>query len=286
VRSDQGDVPAGWRLTQRAELAGGLVAWDRLGEGPPVVLVHGTPSWSFVWRGVAPELARRFSVYLLDLVGYGDSERREGQDMSVAAQGRALAELLDVWGLDRPALVGHDVGGAVVLRAHLVEGRPAEALALVDAAVYNPWNTPATLHMKAHLDAYRTMPAHIYERVVSAHLATAVHAPMAPEVLDAYLRPWRGPDGQAAYFRKIAQWQDGHMAELLPLLGSVEVPVLVLWGAEDRWLDPSLAGRLADDIPDCRVRIVEGAGHFAMEDAPAAVASELDGFLSQVLAPS
>lgn len=268
-----------WKLRQRAELRLGTVAWDRLGDGPPVVLVHGTPSWSFVWRGVAPHLAERHSVYLLDLVGYGDSERREGQDMSVAAQSAALAELLEAWGLEEPALVGHDVGGAIVLRAHLVEGRRASCIALVDAAVFNPWNTPATLHMKAHLDAYRTMPLHIYERIVAGHLATAVHRPLSDEALEAYLRPWRGREGQAAYFRKITQWRDEHMAVLEPLLPTLDVPVLVLWGEEDRWLAPELTERFVQTIPGARTTLIPAAGHFAMEDAPEAVAAELAAFL-------
>jgi pimeloyl-ACP methyl ester carboxylesterase len=269
-----------WHLRERADLAGGLVAWDRFGEGPPVVLVHGTPSWSYVWRAVATPLAERCSVYLLDLIGYGDSEQCDGQDMSVAAQSRALAELLDVWELERAALVGHDIGGSVVLRTHLVEGHPAGRIALIDAAVLFPWNTPATVHMKEHLEAYRTMPVHIYERVVSAHLATAVHQPLAPEDLGAYLRPWRGNEGQAAYFRKIAQWRDEDMAVLTPLLSTIDIPVLVLWGEEDAWLSRETGERLAAAIPDAHLELVADAGHFAMEDEPAAVAERLAVFLS------
>jgi pimeloyl-ACP methyl ester carboxylesterase len=269
-----------WHLRERAHLDGGFVAWDRFGDGPPVVLVHGTPSWSYVWRRVVTPLAERFSVYLLDLIGYGDSEQRDGQDTSVAAQSRALAALLDVWELERPALVGHDIGGSIVLRTHLVEGRPAGRLALVDAAVLLPWNTPATVHMKEHLEAYRTMPAHIYERVVSAHLATAVHRPLEPETVDGYLEPWRGSEGQAAYFRKIAQWRDEDMAVLTPLLSTIDVPLLVLWGAEDAWLSPETGERLAGEIPGARLELVAGAGHFAMEDEPATVAERLAAFLS------
>jgi pimeloyl-ACP methyl ester carboxylesterase len=269
-----------WHLRERADLSGGVIAWDRFGDGPPVVLVHGTPSWSYVWRRVVGPLAERFSVYLLDLIGYGDSEQRDGQDMSVAAQSRALAELLDLWALGRPALVGHDIGGSVVLRTHLVEGHPAGRIALLDAAVLLPWNTSATVHMKEHLDVYRTMPAHIYEQVVSAHLATAVHRPLEPETMDGYLRPWRGGEGQAAYFRKIAQWRDEDMAVLEPLLATIDVAVLVLWGAEDAWLSPETGERLAAAIPGAQLDLVPGAGHFAMEDDPAAVAERLAAFLS------
>ena len=96
---------------------GGKVAYGVFGEGPPVVLVHGTPSRSSLWRGVVGRLAGRHAVYVYDLVGFGESERYEGQDVSVAAQGRVLAELVEAWGLEGPAVAGHDIGGGIVLRA-------------------------------------------------------------------------------------------------------------------------------------------------------------------------
>jgi pimeloyl-ACP methyl ester carboxylesterase len=273
-----------WKLRRRAALSGGAVAWDRIGDGAPVVLVHGTPSCSYLWRSVAPSLAERFSVYVIDLLGYGESERREGQDVSITSQGQLLAELLDLWGLDAPGLVGHDVGGAVVLRAHLVERQAARAIALVDSVALNPWNTPTTLHIRTHLDAYKTMPSHIYEEVVKAHLRTAVHRPLDEPTLAAYVRPWLGEDGQAAYFRKIEQWMDEDVGALEQLLPSIEVPVCILWGEEDRWLQTSIARRLQALIPDAELTVIPNAGHFAPEDAPGDVARQLTDFFGRHLA--
>ena len=259
-------------LSERTELSGGTVAWQRFGDGPPLVLTHGTPSWSYEWRAVVPLLAERHRVYVWDLLGYGDSERREGQDVSIAAQARYLAELLELWQLDAPRAAGHDIGAAIVLRAHLCEGRRFDALALVDGVVFNPWNTPTTMHIRRHVDAYRSMPAHVYEEVVRAHLRTAVERPLAPDVLDAYLRPWLGADGQAAYFRKLEQIDESQTALLEPRLGELSMPVTVIWGERDGWLDPALGRRLAEAISGAELRVVPGAGHFSMEDDPAPVA--------------
>jgi hypothetical protein len=101
---------------------GGEVAYGVFGGGPPVVLVHGTPSRSYLWRGVVGRLAESHEVYVYDLVGFGELERYEGQDVSIAAQGRVLAELVEAWDLEEPAVAGHDIGGGIVLRAHLLEG--------------------------------------------------------------------------------------------------------------------------------------------------------------------
>ena len=263
------------RLPERARLSGGTVAWGKSGDGPPFVLVHGTPSWSYAWRGVADELARHFSVYRFDLLGYGDSEQAEGQDVSIAAQARYLTELLDLWELGEPAVAGHDIGGAIVLRAHLCEGRAVGSISLLDAVVFNPWVTATTNHIRSHLDAYQTMPGHIYEQVVRAHLRTATAHEPAPQVLEAYLRPWLGAAGQQAYLRKLEQIDERQTGELEPLLSEVEVPVQVVWGERDAWLSPELAARLAEAIPGARAELVPGAGHFVMEDEPGAVASLL-----------
>src|SRR6188474_369728 len=112
-----------WTLTKSTHLDDGVVRWDELGDGPPIVLVHGTPYSSFLWRDVAPALARRGRrVYVFDHLGYGLSDKHEGQNLTLAAQGRNFADLLLRWNLERPSVVACDIGGAIVLRALLLEG--------------------------------------------------------------------------------------------------------------------------------------------------------------------
>jgi pimeloyl-ACP methyl ester carboxylesterase len=197
-------VPPGWNLRSRAKLSGGEIAYDALGYGPPVILVHGTPGRSYVWRNVASKLADRFTVHVFDLLGFGESERREGLDVSIAAQARLLAELVETWGLAEPAVAGHDIGGAITLRAHLLEHVPFTHIALIDAVVLRPWITPTTRHVKSHLDVYATMPTEVFEGIVASHLRTATHRPMDEEAFAAYLDQWSGELGQRLYLEKVA----------------------------------------------------------------------------------
>src|SRR4030095_795139 len=97
--------------TRTFTFEGLAIAYDTFGEGDPVVLVHGTPFSSFVWRAIARELARSYRVFFYDLLGYGRSEKRAGQDVSLAVQNRLLAALLKHWALDRPHVIAHDFGG-------------------------------------------------------------------------------------------------------------------------------------------------------------------------------
>jgi len=249
------------------------------GEGPPVVLVHGTPSRSYIWRNVAPALAERFTVYVFDLLGYGDSEPKT-RDVSIAAQSRLLTELIGRWGLEAPAIAGHDIGGAIALRSHLLDGVPYSRIALIDAVVLRPWITPTTRHVQAHLDVYRTMPTHIYERVAAAHIGTAVHRSMNEEIFAAYFDQWRGENGQATYLQKVAQFDEGYTDEFEPLLGSMQTQVRIIWGEQDAWLDPAFAERLHELLPNSELILIPEAGHFVMEDAPEEVARELRDFFA------
>ena len=270
-----------WRLDERARVSSGEVAYGVFGEGPPVVLVHGTPSRSCIWREVVPTLAERHAVYVYDLLGFGESERGEGQDVSIAAQGRGLSELIETWGLEEPQVAGHDIGGGIALRAHLLEGVQFERISLLDAVVLTPWGTLSLWHVKEHLGAYRTMPNDVFESYVAARLRQATSRPMDEGAFEAYLSQWQGTEGQAAYLRKDEALLERDTAELEPLLGSVGVPVQVVWGEEDGWLEPSQATVLAGKIPTAEMHLVPNAGHFVMEDAPGEVAEDLVGFFSE-----
>ncbi|HET7272148.1 MAG TPA: alpha/beta hydrolase [Rubrobacter sp.] len=269
-----------WNLRRRVTLQGGEIAYDVLGYGPPVILVHGTPSRSYIWREVAMTLANRFTVYVFDLLGFGQSERREGLDVSIKAQARLLAELVDVWGLDAPYVAGHDIGAGIALRAHLIEGVPFGCMALIDGVVLRPWITPTTRHVIAHLDVYETMPARVFEAIVASHLRTATHRPMDEAAFATYLDQWKGAFGQKIYLHKDSQLDEDDTAQFEPLLPSIEVPVRIVWGEHDAWLDPSFAERVQQTIPDSGLVLLPETGHFAMEDSPREVAATLFQFFS------
>ncbi|MHC1563450.1 alpha/beta fold hydrolase [Actinomycetospora sp. C-140] len=270
---------ATWALRDRVALPTGTIAVDVLGAdrpGTPVVLTHGTPSWSYLWRHVAPALARERPVHLWDLPTYGDST---GERPSVDGHARTLAALVAHWGLDAPVLVGHDIGAATTLRAHLVHGAPASALVLADAAVLSPWLTGATQHVQAHLATYREMPPHLFAAMITAHVRTTVAGTLSDEAERAYLDRYAGPDGQQRYLDQVAGFSEDDTRDVVARLGEIAVPTDVVWGAEDTWIAPAAASTLCDAIPGARRHLVAGAGHFLTEDAPEAFLAVLEEVL-------
>jgi pimeloyl-ACP methyl ester carboxylesterase len=270
-----------WKLTQVHESEGGRVVWDAFGTGPPVVLVHGTPSSSYLWREVAGELSASFTVYVLDLLGYGQSEQRADQDVSIAAQTRILAELLERWELQEPCIAGHDFGGAITLRLMLLGHARFRRVALCDAVAIAPWITPFSRHVQRHLEAFQTVPEHIHRQMVATHLRTAIARDVSDAELEPYLQPWLGPEGQAAYYRQVAQFDERYTREIEPWYGEISTPVLVLWGDRDGWLDLESGRALAQAIPGASLTVVAGGGHFLPEDQPRAVAEALAGWFAE-----
>ncbi|MDA8372407.1 MAG: alpha/beta fold hydrolase [Nocardiopsaceae bacterium] len=268
-----------WELDERLATPHGTVRWSRRGAGEPVVFLHGTPFSSYVWRDIAAAFTDRHAVYLWDMPGYGQSDMYDGQDVSLAAQQTVFTALLEHWGLERPSVVAHDFGGAVALRAALLDGVDYARLALVDAVSLRPWGSAFFRLVNADTEVFAALPAHLHEALVRSYISTACSRKPRTEVLDALARPWLGETGQAAFYRQIAQADERHTREVEDRYGELDIPVLVAWGREDGWLDPHHAERLAEHIPRARLRWLDGAGHLVQEDAPARLTGLLTDFL-------
>jgi pimeloyl-ACP methyl ester carboxylesterase len=275
---------AEWVLRERFATDGGEIAWDRLGDGPPVVMVHGTPWSSWTWRRVAPRLAERFSVYVFDLLGFGASEKRPGQDVSLAAHGARLTALLEYWALDRPAVVAHDIGGATALRALLLHKRPVTALALIDVVALAPWGSPFYQLVREHSAVFEQLPAPIHEGILRAYVGTAQPRPLDRAVEDALIAPWLGPVGQSAFYRQIAHGDQRHTDEIEALYGGITVPTLVIWGEADAWIPVARGAELAQRIQGARLELLPAAGHLVQEDRPDDLARLLREHLDSALA--
>ena len=255
------------------------VRYGVAGTGAPLVLVHGTPFSSVVWRRIAPYLTPHRRVHWFDLLGYGRSEMRAGQDVSLGVQNRVLAALLDHWGLDAPDVVAHDFGGATALRAHLLDGRDYRSLLLIDPVAISPWGSPFVQVARGHEDAFGALPPYIHDAILRAYIGGAVHRPLVDEDMRRYLDPWLGETGQAAFYRQVAQMSDRFTTEVEGRYGEIRCPVSILWGAEDGWIPAERGETLAARIPGARLQVVPAAGHLMQEDAPEAIVAAALGML-------
>ncbi|MGW0422313.1 alpha/beta fold hydrolase [Streptomyces sp. NPDC003015] len=268
-----------WTLTRTFRSSSGEVRWDSLGDPgrDPVVLLHGTPFSSYVWRAVARALSRRHHVFVWDMPGYGTSEKSAGQDVSLAAQGRVFTELLAHWDLDRPRVVAHDFGGAVSLRAHLLHGARYHSLTLVDPVALAPWGTPFFRLVGEHSEVFDQLPPALHRALVREYVSSASSHGLHPAVHDRLVEPWLGDTGQAAFYRQIAQADQRHTDEVQDRYGEIAIPTLVCWGEDDTWIPADKGRELVTRIPGARLELIPGAGHLVQEDAPAELIEVLLG---------
>lgn len=265
-------------LDQSYSFRGQVVRYTTLGNGPAVVLVHGTPFSSHVWHRIVPYLADRRRVYMFDLLGYGLSEKGEHQDVSLSVQNSLLTELLAHWRLERPDVVAHDFGGTTALRCHLLNRQDFNGLLLIDPVALSPWGIGFDRHVRLHEKVFRDLPAEMHQVLLSAYIRGALARPISDRDLAPYLEPWLGEEGQAAFYRQIAQFDQRFTDEIEMRYGEVRCPTCILWGEEDQWLPVDHGRRLSELIPGAVFRSVAGSGHLMQEDAPEAVIAAFDRF--------
>ncbi|MFD4257925.1 alpha/beta fold hydrolase [Streptomyces sp. NPDC058534] len=273
-----------WQLPESYRSGSGTVRWNRLGapDGRPLVLLHGTPFSSYVWRAVARSLARDHQVFVWDMPGYGLSETFPGQDVSLAAQGRVFTELLDHWGLAEPLVVAHDFGGAVALRAHLLHDARYRALALVDPVALAPWGSPFFRLVREHAEVFEQLPPALHAALVREYVGSTGGPGLHPAVLEQLVRPWLGESGQPAFYRQIAQADQRYTDEIQDRYPRIDVPTLICWGEDDAWIPLAKGRELAAAVPGARWEPIAHAGHLVQEDAPAELTAALLDFLRQV----
>lgn len=258
-------------LPNTSVIGGNTVRWGSCGYGPPLVAIHGTPFSSQVWRRIVPHLADRRTVYFFDLPGYGQSEMREGQDVSLAVQNKVLAALFAEWELDRPDVLAHDFGGATALRAYYLNGLRYASLTIFDAVALAPWGSPFVQHVRKHEAAFSGMPDYMHRALLKAYLQTAAHNPLSDEAVDIYSTPWLGPIGQPAFYRQIAQMDQRYTDEVQGLYDLMDCPVTVLWGERDEWIPYGKGEELAALISGSPCVPVPDSGHLVQEDRPEAI---------------
>lgn len=273
-------------VPDNAIIAGHRVAHGTHGVGDPLVLIHGTPSSSHIWRNVLPSLVDAgYRVHLLDLLGFGRSERPHDPavDTSVTAQVEVIVALMDVWGLDDANIVAHDIGGSVALRLAVFHPERVRNLTVADPCSFDSWPSPRTKQQMAEgLDRLiAAAPADHRAHFEEWLLSTVVDPTrLRSEALDHYLEQITGPIGQASLFQhQVRHYDARHTMELNDRLAELtDFPVNLIWGAEDAWQVIDWGHRLHAAIPGSRLTIIDDAGHFCMEDDPDAVtAAILDG---------
>lgn len=262
---------------------GSTLAYRDLGSGPPVLLLHGWPTSSYLWRNVMPAIADRNRVLALDLPGFGASDKRPDLRYDFGHFEEAIDGFLAMLEIERIAIAGHDLGGPIAV--HWMLSRPGRVsrLALLNTLLY-PEFSDAVVDFVTEL----LTPTTREHRVSDAGLAEVMRVGVADsdvitdEVMAAVLAPFDTAEARQALVSAAIGLAPSGFAEIADGLGTIDVPVRGVYGEEDRIL-PDVAetmARLAADVPHAEITAIPDCGHFLQEEAPALVADLLASFLA------
>lgn len=264
----------------RVTIREGSIAYVRQGKGDPVLLIHGMPTSAYLWRDVIPPLAQDFTVFALDLLGYGDSDKLPKADLSLPAHARYVAEFMLKVGLTRATIAGHDIGGGVAQLLALERPGRVKRLILLDTVAYDFWPGSEIDRFKDPVwdkGIQRVDLRKGFRDVLSGGLA---HPDRVTEALvTEYLRPFDGEGGREAYLRCARALNNRDLLIRAAEIEQLRLPILILWGEADAYLDPQIGQQLADRLPAARLVVVKEAGHFLPEDQPQETARLMRDFI-------
>ncbi len=266
------------------EVEGIRLHYRAAGDGPPVLLLHGWPTSSFLWRDTLPPLAKSRRAIALDLPGFGASAKPLDASYSFRFYDRILTGFLDALGFPSVGLAVHDLGGPVGLYWALHHQERVNALALLNTLVYPRLSWAVVAFVAASytpgLRSYITSP----EGLAFA-MRTGIHdkTKVTEELLRAVQEPFAEDAARRVLLKSAHSLHFGGMREIAKRLPSYRGPVRILYGANDRIL-PDVArtmARVARDLPQAEATCLADCGHFLQEERGEEIGALLEAFFAK-----
>ena len=268
------------RDTEFLELDGSWVRYDVIGGGPPVVLVHGWLSSSRVWEPLARRLAQRFTVYRLDLVGFGESDK-PGSGYGVRNGSRLLYAFCAHFGLTRAGVIGHDIGGNMVVKLAADHPDVVGRIVLVSVpAEEDQIDLPTALWLA-------TVPVvgplfYALGRAASPVRRMWMRPFVAdPEDLDEQVVEDAASSTPAAMSKTLSiSRREISRGRLVRQARVIKMPMLVVSGEEDQIVDPHAVSAWAGSVERSEVCLLDACGHLPMIERTAEFNAQILAFLT------
>lgn len=257
------------------------VAYTDVGQGEPVVLLHGIPTWSYLYHDVIPLLEPHCRVLAPDFLGHGYSDRRDRFDRSLRAQTAMILRFLDELGLEKATIVGHDTGGGVALIMGIDHSDRVSRLVLSNVVAYDSW--PIDDMIALGNPQWRDKSANDVANFIASGLPDGLHNSdrLTPDFERNIVAPYSDEEGKISLIRNASALNTNHTMELVDRHKEITAPTLVLWGVHDPWQTIGDGEKLAQEIPNSRLVRLENASHWLQQDAPEDFAREIINFLAK-----
>jgi haloalkane dehalogenase len=243
------------------------------------VLLHGIPTWSFLYHDVIPLLERHCRVVAPDLLGHGYSDKRDRFDRSLIAQTQAILAFLDALGIERATIVGHDTGGGVALILAIEYPQRITRLILTNVVAYDSWPIGDMIALSD--PTWTSKRASEIAEFVNSGLPDGIYNKrrLTDDFRAGIVAPYSDDEGKVSLIRNASALNTNHTMMLVDRHREIRAPTLVLWGVHDPWQTIADGERLATEIPQAALHRVE-ASHWLPHDAPSEFAQAIVDFLA------
>jgi len=279
-----------WPQSRFVEINGLQVHYELTGQGEPFyLLLHGFGASTFTWREIVGKLANSGTVVSYDRPGFGLTERpMEWEDInpySAEANLELLVGLLDHFGVEKAVLVGNSAGGTIAMQAALRSPERIQALVLVDPAIYSGGGAPAWIRPLLSTPQMRRLgPLFVRQAFGSAEglLDLAWHDPsrITSEIRAGYERPLQIENWDRALWELTLASRESDLEETL---AQIEIRTLVITGDDDQIVPTEESIRLADELPNAKLAVIENCGHVPHEECPEEFMQIMEEFISDDL---
>ena len=273
--------------SQFIEQNGLRVHYKKFGGGEPVmILLHGFGASVFSWREVTGPLSNLGTVIAYDRPAFGLTGRPlawQGPDpYSLQSQVDLLIALMDAFRIEKAVLVGNSAGGTVALETALQHPERVQALVLVDAAIYAGGGAPGWVKPilnTPQMDHLGPLFARQLQAQGTEFLKSAWHDPsrITPEIFAGYEKPLKINDWDRALWQLTLSDQTGGA---VGHLSTINLPVLVITGDDDRIVPTGQSLRLADELPGALLQVIPQCGHVPHEECPDVFMQAVTEFLA------
>lgn len=270
------------KYSKFAEINGVKIHYQEKGTGTPLVLIHGYTSSTYTWKNVFLPLSEKYHVIALDLKGFGFSGKPDG-DYSRRAQGEIVAGLLEHLKIEKAWLAGNSMGGETALNVALYHPEKVLGLILIDSSGVSYTSkeslTPWYLQIPV-LGRVLTALALTSDSVVRQGLEKSFYddSKITDAQVKYYYQPLKTRDGQLAAMRARKQY---HLYPVEDQLNKINVPTLLIWGAEDELIPLEAARKMNEQIKNSKLATFEKCGHLPQEEMPEKTFQEMTNFISQ-----
>lgn len=244
------------------------IAYTDVGEGDPVILLHGIPTWSYLYHDVADQLAAQHRIIAPDFIGHGNSDQRDMFDRSLTAQCSMILALMDHLGLASAAFVGHDTGGGVALMMAIQNPQRVDRLILSNIVAYDSW--PIDDMIDISRPDWKAKSADEIKDFLLAGFKDGLSRKtrLTDEFVEGIVAPYVTEVGKISLIRNASGLNTSHTTMLVPRHGEIAAETLLVWGADDPWQPLADGESLAQEIPNARLVKVPNASHWVQQDAP------------------